>query len=288
MTTEREELDLLAPDGQRLFACEWRAVTETPRRGVVCIVHGMGEHSGRFGHVAAAFAAAGYAVLAHDQRGHGRTAGKRGHTPSYEALLDDVGLLLHLAEQRYPGLPRFLYGHSMGGNVVLGFTLRKQPPLAGVIATSPWLTLAFAPPSAKVRLARFMNRLWPSYSEAAGLNAADLFRPAEEATAVYRGDPYVHDAISVRFFTAIHAAGLWSLAHADRLAVPLLLMHGTADRITSFEASRQFAETTPQELCTFRAWEDGYHELHNEPFRQEVIESMIAWTNERLERTTSH
>lgn len=287
MTVAREELELIAPDGQRLFACEWRADTDAPRRGVVCIVHGMGEHSGRYGHIAAAFAAAGYAVLAHDQRGHGRTAGKRGHTPSYEALLDDVGLLLRLAEQRYPGLPRFLYGHSMGGNVVLGFVLRKQPPLAGVIATSPWLKLAFAPPPAKVRLARIMNRLWPSFSDSAGLNPADLYRPAE-ATAAYRSDPYVHDAISVRFFTALHAAGLWSLAHADRLTIPLLLMHGTADRICSFEASSQFAEAAPRELRTFRTWEDGYHELHNEPFQQEVIKSIISWTNERLERTTSH
>ena len=128
-------------DGLPLVGRCWEPAGEP--RAVVCLVHGLGEHSGRYAHVAAALNDAGYAVLACDKRGHGRSGGKRGHTPSYEALMTDIDLLLAQAEQRFPGKPRFLYGHSLGGNEVLNYALRRKPDLAGVVATSPGLRTAF-------------------------------------------------------------------------------------------------------------------------------------------------
>ena len=124
-----------APDGIQFYFQGWQP--ETPPKAVVCLVHGLGEHSGRYAHVAAALNDAGYALLGFDLRGHGKSGGPRGHTPSYETLMDDIGRLLAEAAHRYPGRPQFLYGHSLGGNLVLNYALRRKPGIGGVVATSP-------------------------------------------------------------------------------------------------------------------------------------------------------
>ena len=112
------------PDGVQFYFQGWQP--ETPPKAVVCLVHGLGEHSGRYAHVAAALNDAGYALLGFDLRGHGKSGGPRGHTPSYDTLMDDIGRLLAEAAQRYPGQPQFLYGHSLGGNLVLNYALRRK------------------------------------------------------------------------------------------------------------------------------------------------------------------
>src|SRR5262249_41630904 len=136
--------------GHELFACEWLPANGEAPRAVVGIIHGMGEHSGRYSHVAERLIREGYAVLAYDQRGHGRTDGKRGHTPSYELLVDGVDRFVTEARRRFPELPLFLYSHSMGGNVTLNYLLRRKPQLAGAVVTGPWLRLAFQPPQLQV------------------------------------------------------------------------------------------------------------------------------------------
>ncbi|KPV48748.1 hypothetical protein SE17_36400, partial [Kouleothrix aurantiaca] len=146
-------------DGIRLHlqSCE----PDAPPRAAVTLVHGYGEHSGRYRHVAAALADAGFALVTGDHRGHGKSGGARGHTPSYEHILDDIGAMLEAAHARFPGLPQFIYGHSMGGNFTLNYVLRRRPQLAGVVATGPWLRLAFEPPRWQVTLARVMDRVYP-------------------------------------------------------------------------------------------------------------------------------
>ena len=136
--------------------------------------------------------------------------------------------------------PIFLYGHSFGGNLVLNFALRRNPELQGVIATAPWLRVAFEPPAAKVALARALNRIAPGVTQEWGLETAALSHDAEIVEA-YDVDPLVHGRISVRLFVTVVDAGEWALEHAASFPLPLLLMHGTADRVTSAEASREFA-----------------------------------------------
>ena len=113
-----------SPDKLQFYFQGWEP--ETSPRAVVCLVHGLGEHTGRYAHVAAALNDAGYAVLGFDLRGHGKSEGLRGHTPSYETLMDDIGRLLDEAAQRYPGKAQFIYGHSLGGNLVLNYALETQ------------------------------------------------------------------------------------------------------------------------------------------------------------------
>ncbi len=261
-----------------LFARLWPA--EAPR-AVVCLVHGLGEHSGRYAPLAAYLNAHGYTLLAMDLRGHGRSGGKRGHIPTYADALDDIDRLLERAADEFPETPRFLYGHSLGGNLVINYILRRPTDdLRGAIASGPWLRLAFQPPAYKVWLARLAGRLFPALLQPSGLNPHHLSHDPAVVQA-YMDDPLVHDRISAALFLGVYEAGLWALQHADRLTLPLLLMHGSADQLTSPEASREFCEKAG-EACTLRLWEGMYHEVHNEPEKAQVYRVVKAWLDDHL------
>ncbi len=265
-------------DGLDIYARGWEP--DGAAKAVVCLVHGLGEHVNRYANVGAAFTKSGYALFGFDQRGHGKSGGARGHTPSYDALMDDIDDLLAQAEQRYPKLPRFLYGHSMGGGEVLNYVLRRKPSLAGVIATGPFLRLAFAPPAFKVTLGRFMNNIAPGFTQASGLETAAISRDQKVVDA-YIKDPLVHDKISARQFVAVYDAGLWALEHASEFPLPLLIMHGGADRLTSAQATREFAQKGNKNI-TLHIWDDWYHEIHNETEQAEVFKMMTIWMDARL------
>ncbi len=268
----------VSTDAVNLYARGWLPAQP---KAVICLVHGHGEHIGRYEHVAAALGKGGYALLGFDLRGHGKSGGPRGHTPSYEALLDDIASFCHQVQVRYPDLPRFLYGHSMGGNLVLNYALRRRPDLCGVVATGPWLELAFQPPTLQVMLGRLMNRLAPTFTQESGLDTKALARE-ERVVQAYENDPLVHSKISARLFVSMYESGRWALQHAAEFPLPLLLMHGEADRLTSAEASRRFAEAAPQDKCTLHLWPGFYHEIHNEPEKEQVMQAMLTWLDAHL------
>jgi len=190
-------------------------------------------------------------------------------------LLDDISHLLEEAAERYPDRPRFLYGHSLGGNLVINHALRRRPQLTGVIATGPLLRPGFEPPAWKLTLGKIMYSLWPTLSMANELDRQGLSRDPEVVRA-YNNDPLVHDRISARLAMDVLQAGLWALEHAAEFTLPLLLMHGSADRLTSAQASREFAAQAGQ-CCTLRIWDGFYHEIHNEPEQGEVFECLLEW-----------
>ncbi|MFC4307293.1 alpha/beta hydrolase [Cohnella boryungensis] len=277
-----QAMDWRCSDNTLMHACEW-SVGESGRapKAVVGLIHGMGEHMGRYIHVADMLNAEGYAVMGFDQRGHGRTHGKRGHTPDYEALLEGVELLLQEARRKYPGLPLFLFGHSMGGNVTLNYLLRRQPDIRGAIVTGPWLKLAFKPPSLQAILGKLIDKIYPAYTNNRPM-VADSLTSDEEMIQRYLTDPLGHGQITARFFFGVQNAGLWALKHADRLSVPLLLMHGGDDKVTSLAASKQFAHLAG-DLAEWREWTDFKHELHNEKRREEVFAVIRTWLRKQLE-----
>jgi len=220
--------------------------------------------------------------MALDLRGHGLSPGKRGHVSNYQRLLDDISLLLEEAQKRHPGVPLFLYGHSMGGGLVLNYALRRDATLAGVIATGPALRLGFEPPVIQVALTKLMNAIWPAFMQASGLDPQALSRDPEVVRR-YEADPLVHDQISASLFDGFYQAGLWALEHAEAFPVPLLLMHGSEDQLTSSEASREFANRVG-ERCTFKLWEGLYHEIHNEPEQDQVFAFLLGWLRQRVEQ----
>jgi len=267
------EFQFKTNDGSILYAREWQPENEL--RGVICLVHGLGEHSGRYAYLAMVLTQEGYTLLTYDQRGHGQSLGQRGHVPSYESLLDDIDSFGRECSRRFPNLPLFLYGHSLGGNLVLNYVLRRKSKFVGVIATSPWLRLAFEPSVLKVKLALVMNKLWPSFSQSNGLDPSALSHDITVVDA-YRVDPFVHDQISARLFIAVYQAGLWAIENAALFDRPLLLMHGGGDHITSAEATKQFAKQVQQD-CTLKIWEGLYHELHNELEKEEIMIYLTNW-----------
>jgi acylglycerol lipase len=259
-------------DGLTLFAQSW--TVEQPK-AILGIVHGMGEHSSRYAHVAEALNAAGISVVAYDHRGHGKSTGQRGHTPSMAHLLDGVDQLLEEMGRTSPSAPKFLMGHSMGGNVVLNHALIRKPKVNGIIASAPYLRLAFTPPAIQVKLARLVKGLLPSLGQPTNLDATAISRD-KAVVDTYLKDPLVHGRITPGFFVEIEDAAQWTLDHADRLELPLLIYHGTSDRLTSHEASKAFASKMKGDV-TWHSWEGYFHECHNEPGKEEVFKLVSGW-----------
>ncbi|MHC1740894.1 MAG: lysophospholipase [Anaerolineaceae bacterium] len=266
-------------DGLNLYAKEWKP--EGKVKAVVALVHGLGEHIGRYDHVAEAFGKAGYAMVGFDQRGHGKSDGVRGHEKSYEAIMDDITQNIENAKARYPGLPVFLYGHSLGGNLVLYYCLTRKPELKGVIATSPGLATAEPLPPALLAMSKILYHLGPSMQIKNGLDLSGLSRDPQVAEK-YTADPLVHPFISPRLAMDMLNAGQYSIAHAAEFPLPLLLMQGTADRLVNPKKTKEFALAAPLSKITFKEWEGHYHELHNEPDKADVIQTMIAWLDQEM------
>ena len=264
---------MFTTDILKLFGHSWQPDTEVPKASVA-LVHGMGEHIMRYDHWAEKFVNRGYAVTGMDHRGHGRSEGKRGHTPSYESLLKDVDILIKKSLEFFPGKPVILYGHSLGGSIVLNNALTRNN-VSKYIVTSPWLRLSFKPSSIKLALAKTMKRILPGLLQPSGLNVGHISHVPEVIKA-YQNDPLVHDRISVRMFISAYTRGEWALANAGKLDRPLLLMHGGDDKLTSADASRRFAEKAGKNV-EFKIWKEMYHELHNEIIKDEVFEYIIDW-----------
>jgi len=267
-------------DGRRVYAAEWRPGGGKAARGVVGIVHGFGEHSGSYRHVADFYVREGFAILAFDQLGHGRSDGRRGDSRTYDELLDNVGLLVGEMRERYPEKPHFLYGHSMGGNLTLNFLLRRRPVLTGAVVASPWLRLALTVRQVAARLGISARMLLNRRLDVNPLEASFATSDAAMLERMER-DPFRHKKITARFFRHMHRAGRWALDHAGGLEVPLLLMHGGNDRLTSRAASREFAQRAG-EWCDYMEWPGFKHELHTELGRNNVLAYALDWMNGRL------
>ncbi|MBD2867913.1 alpha/beta hydrolase [Paenibacillus arenilitoris] len=277
---QREEWGIIGAKGTELFVREWNP-DDLEASAVVCIVHGIGEHGDRYSHVASLLTKAGMAAIALDQHGHGRSSGKRGHIHSLDAAASDAALIVEQARTKHPDAPVFLYGHSMGGNVALNCALRLRPRIRGLILSSPWLRLAFKPNAAAEWLGKKLVRVLPGLQQSTGLNSADLFRPGYSVAPPVAGDLFCHTKITLRTYDEITSGGEWALAECGRLQVPTLLMHGTSDRITSIEASRQLSDSLGP-LCERVEIEGGYHELHNDLGGEDTILKMIGWMKRQL------
>jgi acylglycerol lipase len=273
-------------DGLSLLGRAWRSPHPNPK-GIVNLVHGLGEHSGRYAHVGDALTQAGYHLTGFDLRGHGLSEGKRGHTPSFGHLLDDVQRFLKAAKDRMDhDLPIFLYGHSLGGSIAINYGLQRQPDLTGMIVTSPSLALAFEPSKAKIAAAKIMAKLMPAFAMKNGLETEALSRDIRVVKA-YHDDVYVHDALSARLGLDMLESGQSALQNAPAWNLPLLLMHGTADRITSHKASQQFAEKAGLQVDLI-LWENAYHEIHNDLDNQDFFLKMITWLDEKTKQAQAN
>ena len=248
-------------------------------KAVVVLVHGMGEHSGRYNHVAEKLTENNFSVVAFDHFGHGKTEGKRGHNPNFEAVLESVTRTIDKAKEEFPNKPIFLYGHSMGGNVVINYTLRNQHHLKGVIATSPFLKLAFQPPAIKLAVGKLLQKIAPSITLGNELDANHVSRIKAEVEK-YKNDPFVHDKISPNFSITFIATGKWAIENAANLKTPMFLLHGTEDKIIDYKGTEAFANKSDK--ATLKLYEGGYHELQNDLCQEEMLQDIVLWLNSKM------
>ena len=250
-------------------------------RGCVVIAHGLGEHQGRYHHVAARLAGAGLRVYTWDLRGHGRSEGARGDARDYEELVDDLAEVWALARAETQGMRMFLYGHSTGGQIALNFALRHSPDAAGVVITSPWLRLAFDPPAWKVALARLAAGVWPSFTQNTEVRPDRLSRDLDFLKAM--PDPHLtHHRMSARMYRGVVAGAERAAREGMRLEYPMLMIHGANDPVTSVEATKEFFHGLRSLDKRLIIVPEALHETHNDLCREEVLARIVEWLDEHL------
>ena len=270
-----EEYSGKAFDGLNLFGRSWKPEGEV--KGVIAIVHGLGDHSGRYDEWAKRFITEGYGVISIDLRGHGKSGGKRGHA-KYNHLLKDIDVLVKEAGKRFPGKSLFLYGHSLGGNLVINYILNRNDKPYGLVVTSPWLKLSMPLSRLEITAASITKYFFPSLLVSNKVNP-DLMSHDFEECRMYREDPLVHDRISLQLFFEIHNHGLIAMKSIYKINVPFLVMHGDEDKVTSHQASQEFVQNTSSKT-TFRLFKGMFHELHHELKNDEVFDFLLKWLEE--------
>lgn len=261
-------------EGDNIHGQKWQ--TPDLPNAIVILVHGLGEHIDRYEHVASFFNQRKISVYGFDHRGHGKSSGKRGHIASTQDYFADIDYVIELAMKENPDTPIFLYGHSLGGNMVLNYSLKKKPVISGVICTSPGLAVGDPVPPLKLFLAKVLKVLLPSMTMENGLDVNNLSRDPL-VVKNYQEDPLVHSMISAKLAMDMIASGEWVTNHAAQISIPLLLMVGSEDHIINLEKVKEFAENVPKEFLTFKIFSDYYHELHNDYEKESVFNTIIEW-----------
>ncbi len=265
-------------DGQGLFYRFWQP--DHPKAAVV-VVHGFGEHSGRYANLVIHLVPQGYALYIPDLRGHGRSPGQRGHIDSWRDYWLDLALFRSFLETTGLTLPLFLYGHSMGSLIVLDYLIKQPLGLRGAIVSGLLLEPGQPASPLLVWIARLLSHYWPTAPLRLNLNVNALSRDLEVVQA-YRSDPLVHNRVSARWGTEVLQTIEAVKAQVKNIRDPLLILHGEADSINKVEGARWlFREITftDKEL---RVYPGGFHEPHNDLNKAQVLQDITEWLERHL------
>jgi acylglycerol lipase len=268
-----KEFNWKSADDLEFYGKYWSP--DNTAKGLIALVHGMGEHINRYNRFAEDLVKADYAVIGFDQRGHGKSEGQRGHSPSYEHLMLSIDDLLHKSGEFFPETKVFLMGHSLGGNLVLNYCLSRGPKVPGVISSSAFLKLAFDPPEWKIILGKLVLNIFPSLPQSTALDATGISQIAEEVK-LYENDKLVHDKITPAMYFGTIEKAEYALQHASEFILPLLIYHGTGDQLTSHHGSKEFASKAQGDV-TLKLFEGGYHETHNDKNKDALMQLLIEW-----------
>ncbi len=260
-------------DKLQLAAYKWLPLGET--KAVAVLVHGLGEHALRFIEYASFFASQGTATFSMDLPGHGRSPGKRGHMGDRALLLKYIESLMEAASAQYPGRPLFLYGHSMGGTLVLSFRLFGKIRPNGYIVTSPWLMLKRPVSTSTEKLLKGLARFKPDMIIRSPLNLNAVTSVPEEIS-LYREDSLLHTSISLQTAVECWDSANEILRRGSEKRGRFLLFHGTDDRICLVEGSRKLA-LLAQEECIYREWPQNRHELQHDRDKLRVRQAIAQF-----------
>ena len=270
----------VASDGDNVVIQDWPLESGVRLRGVVILVHGLGEHAGRYDHVARQLNAWGFAVRGYDQCGHGESGGAPGSLPNDTRLLDDLADIVDSTRARMDkGTPLIVLGHSMGGLVAGRFVSLGMRPVDALVMSSPALNPGLS--AFQKLLVAVLPKLFPNLCVGNGLNASYISHdPA--VVAAYQSDKLVHDRISARLARFIATAGPATVALAPQWKVPTLLMYAGDDRLVQPQGSRDFAAAAPKALVTTHCFEGLYHEIFNELDAAPVFAVLRQWLDQRF------
>ncbi|WP_334187963.1 alpha/beta hydrolase [Noviherbaspirillum sp.] len=273
LLTSPVERRLNAADGTPLQVVDWPVDrAQGNGRGVV-LMHGLGEHCGRYSHVAKFFNDNGWSVRSYDHRGHGRSGGARGDVPDNEALVRDAKVVIDDFARQFDA-PPLLFGHSMGGLFAARFAIAGLSPLQALILSSPALALPLSAP--QKLLLGVLRAAAPGFGVPNGLQTRYLSHDPAVETA-YKNDPLVHPKISARLLTAMFSAVDFAHAHAPTLKIPTLMVVAGDDRLVDASGSDAFFARLAPGIGTMRRYPNFYHELLNETGAQQVFDDMRHW-----------
>jgi alpha-beta hydrolase superfamily lysophospholipase len=252
------------------------ASPDAPPKAVVGLLHGYADYAERYAHVAEAWSQQGIATVAIDMRGHGHAEGRRGYCDRFDEFLDDAAELTHLVEQRFPGVPAVLMGHSFGGLVAASVAIARPSPWRALVLSGPFFGVAAGVPRLKILAGRIASRLVPTFSQPTGIKGRDLTHDAVRARA-YEEDPLVFKGATARWFTEASAAQDRAIQRAPSLSMPVYVVMGGADPVASVSRARTFFDAVGSADKTWNERPGLFHEVLNETAWREIADGIATW-----------
>lgn len=273
-------------DGEQTITCAGETIylrrsEAAETRGEVVLIHGFGEHSGRYEALITHLLRQHFSVTAYDHRGHGRSSGLYGHIDRFSRYEDDLHHIVSLVRDSSRSKKLFLIGHSMGGLVALRYLARRGDGIRGAVISAPLIEIAAKVPAAKLAIAKVGARLAPRLRLPSEINPAVLSRDPAVGRA-YAADPLVGKLVSTRWFAEAVKAMEEIKREASRIQTPLLVMHGTEDKLASVEATKRLFPGIGSADKEMKIYEGFYHELFNEPEKQDIYDRVTDWLNEQV------
>ncbi len=272
------ETTFSTPDNFELFEQTWPC---KDAKGVVLITHGVAEHSGRYAHVAQSLVDAGYTTIGFDLRGHGKSSGKQNYINSFQDYLNDLQEVLKRAKTNYPDLPLFLFGHSMGGEILALFSIERDPDVKGLLFSAPSVKISDDISPFLQKISGLISAVFPKLP-VVKLESADISKDPEVVKAydqdplIYRGGILARTGAEMLKVTKIIAA------RAQAIDLPVLIMHGGSDKLTDVSGSEMLYARVSSKDKTLKIYAGLYHEILNEPEQDQVKADIINWLDTHL------
>lgn len=266
------------PGGPKLFARAWG---ENPASPAVGIIHGLGDHSGRWERVGRTLASRGFSVYAFDLPGHGRSEGRRGHIRSWDDYRVAVTRWMETIRPEDDARRWALLGHSMGGLIALDWADRNPGLVDALVISAPPFELMLRPAVLKVHAARLIGLIWPGFTQGNQIPPSLLSHDPEIIRA-HRADPYVHFRISARLFLELQRMRRALAKVAGLHSIPTLLLQGGADPVSSCAGCSQWAKSAKPGVVTYREYPGLFHEVLNEPESAAILDEIAAWLKQVL------
>jgi alpha-beta hydrolase superfamily lysophospholipase len=249
---------------------------EGPPKVVIGLLHGYADYAERYAHVVEAWSEKGIATVAIDMRGHGHAEGRRGYCDRFDEFLDDAAELTNLVQERFPGVPSVLMGHSFGGLVAASVAIAHPSPWRALVLSGPFFGVALQVPRIKILAGRLMSRLVPTFSQPTGIQGSDLTHDAVRGKA-YEEDPLVFKGATARWFTEASAAQDRAIQRAPSLSMPVYVVMGGADPVASVPRARVFFDAVGSKDKTWNERPGLFHEVLNETSWREIADGIATW-----------